>query len=240
MRRLMRFTSILVVLLMICGCSLAEDVTKENLDIEYTDNAIIASLNTNEYYAKPLIVFFPGSGECHSVYSSANFIQNYNLYDDLDCDIIIVAMRDSGTDYRSWQGVCDDLVEYLLPLVERLSEDDEFPIIIDTVSFGGYGGCYFAAEAQDNNLWIKELNLADACNTGVVTPDMVRDIAETGVQVNAYASTGGNNISRSTRNVIDELDGTRGFSGEVFSVSHGAVLAEAINESGLHEELQEQ
>ena len=69
---------------------------------------------------------------------------------------------------------------------------------------------------------------------------MVRDIAETGVQVNAYASTGGNNISRSTRNVIDELDGTRGFSGEVFSVSHGAVLAEAINESGLHEELQEQ
>ena len=42
------------------------------------------------------------------------------------------------------EGDCEAL------MLERLSEDDEFPIIIDTVSFGGYGGCYFAAEAQDN------------------------------------------------------------------------------------------
>ena len=229
---------IIAIALIICTASAnSEEVTKENMVVISLSHGNIACRDSNRYYGKrPLIIFYPGSQECNSVYRGINFINMYELYDNIDADIIIVSMYNTNMDCTAWDGVAEDLVLFLKEKYKSLSDDDVFPIIVDAVSFGGYGAIAFANEAMQNGIFVDEINLADACNTGVVTSEMIEGLCNKGTSVNVYASTEGMNISRNSRKIIEDLIGEKLFNGEVFYTKHGKVLHEAIYVSGLHSE----
>ncbi|MBR3280411.1 MAG: hypothetical protein IKI57_01010 [Clostridia bacterium] len=229
---------IIAIALIICTASAnSEEVTQENMVVISLKHGNIACRDSNQYYGeRPLIIFFPGSQECNSIYRVINFINNYDLYDDIDADIIVVTMYDKNMNSKSWEAVAEDLVFFLKEKYTSLSDDDAFPIILDAVSFGGYGAITFAEEASLNGIFVDEINLADACNSDVVTAEMIESICNKGTTVNVYASTEGINISRNSRRIIDTLYGANHFNGEVLSTKHGKVLHDAIYINGLHSE----
>ena len=227
---------ILVILVITFASNVACGQDFEEKNIVQLDTCTLAVLETNEYYgSRPLMIFFPGSGECNSINSAVKWLESYHIYDDIDCDIIVVTKRSAGCEYRDWEPVAMEVLEYLEPYYSVLSDDDLFPIIIDAVSFGGYGGVFFSELAMENGVFVDELNLADAVSFPL-TVERIQDLTLSGTFVNAWACNGGSDISKRTRNVIDELLGSRNFFGTTIYTSHGAVLSKAVEEEGLHSE----
>ena len=229
---------ILVVIMTILGSSsaFAVDTSKENTVVVQLEHCKIAYLCSNQYYgSRPLIIFIPGSNECTSIQKTVNWIRSYELYDDLDCDVIAFAMNSSSIWYRDWEDACEDVIAFISPYCMRLTDDEQFPIIIDAVSFGGYGGVYFVTCGKVNGIFVDELNLADACGVGM-DAELVREAITLGTHVNIFASSGSGDISRKTRNVTSELYGMPNFYGIDFPSPHGAVLHNAIFEHDLHSE----
>ena len=213
-----------------CGQDFEE---KTIVELEY---CTLAVLDSNEYYgSRPLMIFFPGSGECNSINSAVRWLESYHIYDDIDCDIIVVTKKSAGCQYQDWEPVAAEVVEYLEPYYIGLSDDDIFPIIVDSVSFDGYGGVYFSESAMECGIFVDELNLADAVSYPL-TVERIEELTLCGTFVNAFACNGGSDISARTRKVIDELIGSRNFYGTTIYTSHGAVLSKAVEEEGLHSE----
>lgn len=217
------------------GSAFAADLSAGNCVREKLGHCNITALATNRYSeGRPLIIFFPGSQECNSYQSVIRFIRNYHLYDSLDIDLIAVTLRGSGFWYKNWEGASMDLYEY----IREKYEASPFPVLIDAVSFGGYGGCFLADYLRENGIPVQELNLADACGSYCISPDWIRDIALSGTRVNVFGCTGTATVSKDTRAVIEQLDGTENFSGLVLECRHGQVLSLAIHDHGLHAEYQ--
>jgi len=232
--RVAAFVLVVTIIMLTTNLACAQDL--EDTSIIQLDTCTLAVLETNEYYgSRPLMIFFPGSGECNNINSAVKWLESYHIYDDIDCDIIVVTKRSAGCEYRDWEPVAMEVLEYLEPYYSVLSDDDIFPIIIDAVSFGGYGGVFFSELAMENGVFVDELNLADAVSFPL-TVERIQDLTLSGTFVNAWACNGGSDISKRTRNVIDELLGSRNFFGTTIYTSHGAVLSKAIQEEGLHSE----
>ena len=230
---------ILLTLVVFIGSSsaLAVDTSKDNTVVIQLDPCKLAYLISNQYYGpnRPLIIFIPGSNECTNIQKTLNWIRDYELYDNIDCDLIAFSMNSSSIWYKDWESACEDVISFILPYYSRLSDDEVFPIIVDAVSFGGYGGIYLVQCGKRNGIFMDELNMADACGYGVI-PDMIEYIVNRGTFVNIWASSGSGGISISTRKVISELEGSPNFYGEDFPSPHGAVLHKAIYEKNLHSE----
>ena len=226
--------SLLCVLCVLCMCAsgaLAVDVSSGNCERQSLGHCNITTLKTNQYAeGRPVIIFFPGSKECNSYQQVIRFIRNYHLYDDLEVDLIAVTLRGSGAWYRNWEGASRDLLDFLKDRYEA----SPFPVIVDAVSFGGYGGCWLTDHFRENGIPVQELNLADACGSYCISADWIRNIALAGTQVNVWGCNGTTTISKDTRSVIAQLEGTEGFFGLVLDCSHGQVLSLAIHENGLH------
>lgn len=215
------------------GAATGADTSRENCTAERLSHSNIMVLNTNEYTeGRPVIIFFPGGEECGNLGDVMRFIRGYRLYDDVEADMIAVAFRTKALRPKDWEKPAQDLMEYLRERYQK----SPFPIIVDAVSFGGYGGCYLTQLFNENGMQVKELNLADACIPHSVTAEWLQELALSGTQVNAWGCYGSTNVSRETREIIEKLDGTERFRGELIRCSHGQVLSMAIHEFGLHAE----
>ena len=233
-RRLTVLLPLVCLCLLLCaGSAFAADLSGGNCVREKLGHCNITTLATNQYAAgRPLVIFFPGSQECNSYQKVINFIRNHHLYDHLEIDLIAVTLRGSGFWYKNWEGASRDIFEY----IREKYEASPFPVVVDAVSFGGYGGCWLTDYFRENGISVQELNLADACGSYCISVDWVRDIALSGTKVNVWGCTGTTTISKDTRNVIEQLSGTENFFGQVLDCRHGQVLGIAINENGLHAE----
>jgi len=234
----------LVTCLIVFGAStaLAVDTSKDNCHTEVFRSCRITTLNTNQYTGnRPLIIFFPGSNECDNAQKTIGFIRKYELYDGIEADLIAVSIKtECGGNHHDWEGVSRDVLEFIKDKYYSLCDDEKFPIIVDAVSFGGYGGCYLTQLFMENGLFVDELNLADACGAYCIKASWVQELAEAGTKVNVFACTGSGKISQETRAIIAALDGSRNFYGATFYTSHGKVLQYAIYNDGLHSEYKDE
>ena len=222
---------LLCVLLLFSSGALAADTSAANCERSKLSHCNITTLQSNQYTAgRPVVIFFPGSKECNSYENVIRFIRNYHLYDDMETDLIAVTLRGSGAWYRNWEAAGVDLYEFLKDKYDA----SPFPVIVDAVSFGGYGGCWLTEYFRENGIPVEELNLADACGSYCISVDWVRDLALAGTRVNLWGCTGTSSISRDTRSCIEQLEGTANLTGTVIECSHGQVLNRAIYEYGLH------
>ena len=229
--------ALLFCLILIASNSGAYCITEDDFIIEAHDSCYITALRSNSYYGnKPVIIFFPGSGECCSAYSTIRFLERYCLYDDLYVDIVLVTLKSEPDNYRCWERASEDVLDFMFDKYDPLGDDEKFPIIVDAVSFGGYGGCFLTDLLMDSGVWVDELNLADACSSYCISSDWIRNLSRRGTRVNIYASNEEREISYATRTIISDLQGTNRVFSDVFNVSHGEVLGEAIHEEGLHAE----
>ena len=228
------FPALLICLCLLCtGTAFAVDTSAENCVRESLSRCNITTLRTNQYTAgRPVIIFFPGYYEANSNKNLISFIRNYHLYDDVEADLIAVTVRGGNPWYRSWEPACPDLYEFLKDKYAA----SPFPIIVDTVSLGGYGGCWFVDYFRKNGIPVQELNLADACGYWCMTADWLRELACAGTRVNIWGCNGSLNISVDTRAMIAELEGTENIHCVVMDSAHGAVLSNAIHKYGLHAE----
>ena len=243
MKKLNHFIRLVALLLFICLLystypAFAADTSKENCNSVRLDHCNIIELCSNKYYGanRPLIIFFPGANECNKLQNAIGFVRKYELYDKLDVDVIVVALRTENFGHQDWRKASEDLLEFLSDRYFDLSDDDRFPIVVDAVSFGGYGGCYLTDLFMENNLWVNELNIADGRWAFCIPIDWVEEMALAGTKINVFACPSSGNISVQTRELIDALDGSYNFYGTVLQTSHGAVLSTAIHEEGLHSE----
>lgn len=220
-------------LLAVSGAAPALDVSRENGQPERLKKSNLMTFKTNAYTEdRPLIIFFPGSKECSDLAGAMRFIRNYHLYNDIEADLIVVTIKTGGIRPRDWEAPSRDVLDFV-----REKYGDKRPeIVVDAVSFGGYGGCYLTQLFNENGMQVKELNLADACIPHSVTAEWLQELALSGTQVNAWGCYGSTNVSRETREIIEKLDGTERFRGELIRCSHGQVLSMAIHEFGLHAE----
>ena len=240
LRHVIRFSFIILSLLtqLFTSTAFAVDTSKENCTSSRLDHCNIIELNTNKYYGsnRPLIIFFPGANECNNLQKAIGFVRKYALYDDIEADVIVVALRTEGISHYDFRKVSDDLLDYLSDTYNSLTDDDKLPIIIDAVSFGGYGGCYLTDLLMKNNIWVEELNIADGRWAFCIPIDWVKQMALAGTKINVWGCHSSGKISVQTRELIDALDGSYNFYGEVLDSSHGEVLYTAIYENGLHSE----
>jgi len=232
------FLFILVFVLSSVSSAYAVDTSKDNCNALRLAHCNIIELNTNKYYGadRPLIIFFPGAGECNSLQNTIGFVRSYELYNDLEVDVIVVAFRTESFGHQDWRAVSEDLLDFLSDRYYELSDDDRFPVIVDAVSFGGYGGCYLTDLFMKNSIWVDELNIADGRWAFCIPIDWVEEMALAGTKINVFACPSSGKISVQTRELIDALDGAYNFYGTVLQTSHGAVLSTAIHEEGLHSE----
>ena len=217
------------------GSALGVDTSRDNCQIERLRYSVIATLKTNRYEAgRAVIIFFPGGMECNRIDSVLRFVRGYELYDEVEADIIAVSFKFNALKPRDWEQPAQDVMEYL----KERYEPGHFPIIVDALSFGGYGGWYMAKILNENGMPVKELNMADACLPRHVSADQLRETALSGTQVNAWGCYSSANVSKETRSIIDTLEGEGipNFRGVLIQCSHGQVLSKAIHEYGLHSE----
>ena len=201
------------------------------------DHSSISELPDNIYSKeRPLIIFFPGSGECFKIEKAWSFIKKYELYEYIDCDLLAVSVNTghSKVSRDDWDSLAESLVEWINDRYEDLSDSDKFPIIVDCVSYGGVGGTYFVNRALKAGIWVDEINYLDAACTDTVTISQLEKYLNKGIWVNVYACTSGAEVSVNGRNLIDYFDGERYFYGKVLKTDHGRVLHDAIYEDGLH------
>ena len=222
-----------LVLLAVHGAALGLDVSRENGQPERLKKSNIMTFKTNRYTEdRPLIIFFPGSKECSDLSGTMRFIRKYHLYDNVEADLIAVTIKTGGIRPRDWEAPSQDMLAYVQEKYGSLKPT----IIVDAVSFGGYGGCYLAQLFSENGFPVKELNLADGTIPNSVTADWLRELAGSGIQVNVWGCYGSINVSREGRRIVEELEGTENFQGKLLKCSHGQVLHFAIWENGLHAE----
>ena len=237
MKRIRSLVSLLLCLCILFACTgtaFAVDTSRRSTVLHKMSHCTVTGFQSNLYAeGRPLIIFFLGSQECFSWYNSIHFIQDQKIFDELDVDLLFVNLPKADLWFRLWEAADREVCDFL----KEKYEAAQFPIIIDSVSFGGYGGCFLAGLLHENGIPVQELNLADACNSNCVYADTVRDIAATGTKVNIFGSTAVNNISKNTRAVIEELEGTENVTGTVFKCRHAKVLNKAITEQGLHDDL---
>ena len=156
------------------GSALGVDTSRDNCQIERLRYSVIATLKTNRYEAgRAVIIFFPGGMECNRIDSVLRFVRGYELYDEVEADIIAVSFKFNALKPRDWEQPAQDVMEYL----KERYEPGHFPIIVDALSFGGYGGWYMAKILNENGMPVKELNMADACLPRYITEEWLRDLA---------------------------------------------------------------
>ena len=79
------FILVIAVIMSVANLAYAQDFEEKN--IVQLDTCTLAVLETNEYYgSRPLMIFFPGSGECNSINSAVKWLESYHIYDDIDCE----------------------------------------------------------------------------------------------------------------------------------------------------------
>jgi hypothetical protein len=228
-------TSFFLFVLLICVFSgaAAADTSRDNCETQRLQSCNILTLKTNQYAGdRPVIIFFPGGNECGNIGDTAKWIRRYELYDHLDTDLVAVSFRRKPLKPSDWKNPCNDLLAFL----KEKAADSPFPVIIDAVSLGGYGGCYLAQILNENGIPVKELNMADACLPRYITEEWLTQLAGLGTQVNLWGCGGKSNASIETRRLITALEGTENIRGVIVDAGHGAVLHTAIYEHGLHEE----
>ena len=235
-----RFRSLVSLLLCLCvlvlcaGPAYAVDLSRKNAVEIKKEHCVINGFSTNQFSeGRPVIIFFLGSQEYFAWLRSIEFIRKLKFFDSLDVDILFITMKKSHLMYRRWEPAGRDVCEYL----QEKYESAHFPIIIDSVSFGGYGGIFLIGCLREAGIPVQELNLADACNSNCVTADMIREIAAGGTKVNIWGTTAKLNISANTRAIIEELEGTENISTIVLQCRHANALNKAIYEHGLHSDL---
>lgn len=235
-----RFRSLITLLLCLCflflvtGSAFAVDLSRKKAVMTKKPHCTITGFEGNQYAeGRPVIIFFLGSQECFSWLNSISFIRDQKIFEQLDVDILFVTLPKAQLWYKLWERACPEVCEFL----QEKYAAAHFPIIIDSVSFGGYGGCVLTNALREVEIPVQELNLADACNSNCVTAEMVRDIALGGTRVTIWGTTANLNISKNTRAVIEELEGTENISTMVLECRHANALNKAIHEHGLHAEL---
>lgn len=235
-----RFRSLVVLSLCLCllvlctGAAFAADLSGKNTVQTKMSGCIITVLQSNLYAAdRPVIIFFAGSRDCFSSYNTLTFMQDQEIYNVLDVDILFITLPKSSLRYTLWEKADQDVCDFLKDKYAAA----HFPIIIDAVSFGGYGGCFLTDLLRENGIPVQELNLADACNSNCVYSDWIRNIALAGTKVNIWGTDSLFNISKNTCKVIEELEGTENVSSMVLECYHGRALYTAIHEHGLHSDL---
>lgn len=235
-----RIRPILSLLLCLCllslctGTAFAVDLSRKTAVLNKMPHCTITGFESNRYIPdRPVIIFFLGSQECFSWLNGLTFIRDQKIFEDLDVDVLFLTMPKAELWYKLWEAADEDLYDFLRDKYEAA----HFPIILDCVSFGGYGGCYLADLLRENGITVQELNLADACNSNCVYADQVQNIALAGTRVNIWGTKGSQNISKNTREVIEELDGTENVRTVILDCRHAKALTMAINEYGLHSNL---
>lgn len=227
-----KFICILLCFAFLLSSAYAVDLSKENCKTSNLHGAKMTNLKTNRYDGtRPLIVFFPGSQEVTSAYNATGFVRNHHLYDNIDCDLIIITLAERFDHYDF-----KNAVTYLYKFVSETYGDTPVTIIADAVSFGGYGGCYMADYFTRNGLTVSELNLADACGAYCIKADWIRSIAGAGTHVNIWGCYTTATISKETRAIMEELTGTDNYTGTMVHAGHASVLDMAILNFGLHAE----
>ena len=212
----------------------AADVSYSNWRTDARYYTGIMSLKTNAYSAeRPLVIMLPGVGEFADVTEAARWIRNYHLYDEVDVDVLTAAFWYEPFKITEWDKLSAELTEFLL---SKLDESSPFTVIIDSVSYSGYCGCYLAKMLTENGIKVAELNLADAVVPEHVTADMVRELAAAGIRVNIWGSDAAGEMHEAGRALIEELEGTENVTGVVLDVWHGEILSSAIHDQGLHSE----
>ena len=228
-------TAFLLFACLLCACisAAALDPSRENCETQRLKSCNILTLKTSRYSAdRPVIIFFPGGNECGEIGETIKWIRRYELYDSLEADLIAVSFRRSPLKPSDWKIPCEDLLAFL----REKHAASPFPIIIDAVSLGGYGGCYLAQILNENGIPVKELNMADACIPRYITADWLTQLAAMGTRVNLWGCNAKTNVSAETRSLIAALDGTENIHGVIVDAGHGAVLHTAIYDHGLHSE----
>lgn len=233
MKKALLFIIIVAVLSSVLTTSLAVDTSKRNGTIKTIKHSRIWTANSNDLSnGKPLIVFF-ATDEEGNIDRVLWRVNRNHIYDDYDINIMCVSQARTFT-VKGWANVAADLAVYLK------EEYDHHPcdIIIDCITNGGYGGTCLAQEMFDRGIVVKELNLGDGALQKLVTAEWLKSLCENGTKVNLYASsTTATRISVNSRNVIEELEGTENFHGEVIGkYKNVEILWRAIRDHGLHSE----
>lgn len=232
------FTLILIAAMVFCLMPTASAISVHYKDCETITlplTKVVAPLS-NDFSQKdrPLIIFFPGSGEVNSANSARQFLYNNKIYDKLDINLLIVTFSSKSQDWKHWNDV---ISKGLLPYLTDINRTyGSFRIILDGSSFGGYGACYAAKVLKENGLNVVELNMADGCVTDAVNADMVKEVLGKGIRVNIFGCNESRNISKNTRAIIESLDGLDNFHGKILKAYHGKVIIAAILQEGLHSE----
>ena len=229
------FISFLLFACLLCAFSgaAALDPSRENCETQRLRSCNILTLKTNLYTRdRPVIVFFPGGNECGDIGETVKWIRRYELYNRLEADLVAVSFRRNPLKPSDWKNPCNDLLAFL----QEKYAASPFPVIIDAVSLGGYGGCYLAQILNENGIPVLELNMADACIPRYITADWLTQLAAQGTRVNLWGCNGKTNASAETRSLIAALEGTENIRGVIVDASHGAVLHTAIYDHGLHGE----
>ncbi len=212
--------------------ALAVDFTDDNYDVQELPHCEIISLNTNRFDgSRPLIIFLPGYMECDNINHVAHWIREYDLYDEVDADIVTTAFWQEPAGNGSWRFMAEDLAGCL----SELETAGDLSVVIDSVSSSGFCGCYLAQLLRDKGVHVQELNLAEACSTYGVTVDLIRELAASGIRVNIWIGSEEAVWSKDSREYAAELEGTENVYSTVLNVEkHGQELAVAIHEHGLH------
>ncbi|MBR6165615.1 MAG: hypothetical protein IKQ45_06805 [Clostridia bacterium] len=227
------FLCCLSLMILRADCAAAVDLSPENCREEHLSHSDMIALNSNQYHQeRPIIIFFPGSAECSRPDAVMRFVRDYHLYDDLHADFLAVAIRTKGSRPEEWEEPAGDLLAFLAEKYET----EPFDIIVDAVSFGGCGACCLTQLLQDHEIPVRELNLADACVSSCVTADWIDQLALGGTRVNLWGCYENTRISKATRMTIEALQDRENVQGQLFSCTHGQVLAVAVHDFGLHQE----
>lgn len=234
MKKLVFIVAIMILISLVISTSFAVDTSWGNGTTKTINHFRIFSLKSNDLSnGKPLVVFFATDEESSDIYEVVHLVNKYYTYDDLDINLICVAFKGTFT-MKGWVKIGEELADYLK------QEYDNHPveIILDCASNGSYGGCCLAQGLQDRGIIPKELNIGNGIMPRLITVDWLKKIAGAGTQVNLYASsTNADTKSPASRKVIEELNGTENFYGEVIGkIKHIEVLARAIHDYGLHSE----
>ena len=238
MRSLTRFL-ILVTCTVLALCSTATAIViPEDIDYSTIPGTFISEIPSNKYDgSRPIIIFFPGSGEANSIYATVNYLKDQDIYDNVNCDLMAVAINNFMPDayYNDWDTMAKSLVKHLESMQEL--NHCRYDIKVDCFSLGGLGASLFMDYALEAGLNITELTYADACTELGYEQDNIKDYLKQGIKVNIYASTGPNEISERTQNSIEELTGKTNFRGYVFDCRHNETLHEAIYKQNLHKDI---
>ena len=230
--RMLLILTMVLCFLFTCNNALAAEIARGQVSTINLQKSKIIVSKTNQYTPnRPILIFFPGAGQCTDTQEALNWVRYNHLYDDLDVDVIICQFS------SKWERSAEDLYDFLYPYQNAIDDDEELTIIIDAFSFGGYGGCCAALYLSQMGMQVKELNIADGCRPEYVNANLLQRILDVGVKLNIYGRRSSGEPSKTTCKMIDAMNGAEGFYGEVLDTSHAGVLKLAI-QRGLHSEYQ--